>query len=154
MRSLSRKKAHRKSLLRNLATSLVLYERIKTTVAKAKEVKPLVEHLINFAQKNASKKPLAARRRLQSFFFDENATKKVLEELAPRYQEKKSGFIKIYKLGPRIGDKAEICLLELEKIKVQPEEGQDAKRAKKESKPKDENRKSKKAAKTKDTAAK
>ena len=66
MRALSRKKAYRKSTLRNLATSLVLYERIKTTTAKAKELKPVVEHLITIAKKN----DLNARRRLMQYLFD------------------------------------------------------------------------------------
>lgn len=115
MRALSRKNAPRKSLLRNLATSLVLYEKITTTTAKAKEVKPLVEHLINQAKSN----DLNARRRLLSVFFDENATKKVLEVLVPRYKDQKSGFVKIYKLGARLGDGAEQSVLEFKKVKIE-----------------------------------
>jgi len=114
MRALSRKTANRKSMLRNLATSLVLYERIKTTTAKAKEVKPMVEHLLSVAKKN----DLTARRRLLSFFFDENATKKAFEVLVPRYKDVQSGFIKTYKLGPRLGDAAEMTILELKKVEA------------------------------------
>ena len=112
MRALSRKKPYRKSLLRNLATSLVLYERITTTTAKAKETKPIVERLINRSKSG----DLAARRRLLAYFFDEKATKKVLEVLVPRYKNKKSGFIRIYKLGTRLGDGAEESILELDKV--------------------------------------
>ena len=101
-------------MLRNLATSLVLYERIKTTTAKAKEVKPMVEHLLSVAKKN----DLTARRRLLSFFFDENATKKAFEVLVPRYKDVQSGFIKTYKLGPRLGDAAEMTILELKKVEA------------------------------------
>lgn len=111
MRSLSRKTAYRRSTLRNLATSLVLYERITTTEAKAKEVKPVVEHLIN----KARKADLTARRSLLAYFFDENATRKVLEVLIPRYKKINTGFIKSYKLSPRLGDGARMMILELNK---------------------------------------
>lgn len=121
MRSLSRKKAHRQSMLRNLATSLILYERIETTTAKAKEVKPIVEHLIKLARKN----DLTSRRRLFSFLLDENAVRKVFEVYVPSYKSKKSGFIKVYKKGLRKGDAAEISILELEKIKEEEKEKKD-----------------------------
>lgn len=111
MRALSRKNAYRKSLLRNLATSLVLYERITTTTAKAKETKSVVERLINRSKTG----DLAARRRLLAYLFDEKATKKVLEVLVPRYKNKKSGFVRIYKLGARLGDGAEESILELDR---------------------------------------
>jgi large subunit ribosomal protein L17 len=111
MRALSRKNAYRKSLLRNLSTSLVLYERITTTTAKAKETKSVVERLINRSKTG----DLAARRRLLAYLFDEKATKKVLEVLVPRYKNKKSGFVRIYKLSTRLGDGAEESILELDK---------------------------------------
>ena len=113
MRALSRKKAYRKSTLRNLTTSLILYERIKTTTAKAKELKPVAEHLINAARSQ----DLTARRQLLSFLFDENAVKKVLEVLVPRFKSIKSGFIKTYKLGQRFGDNAEMSIIEFVKVK-------------------------------------
>jgi len=112
MRALSRKTASRKSLLRNLATSLVLYERIQTTEAKAKEVKSVVEHLLYLAKKN----DLASRRRMLGYFFDKNATKKVLEVLLPRYDKLSSGFIKTYRKGKRLGDGAMIMILEFKKM--------------------------------------
>lgn len=114
MRALSRKNAYRKSLLRNLATSLVLYERITTTTAKAKETKSVVERLINRSKTG----DLAARRRLLAYLFDEKATKKVMEVLVPRYKNKKSGFVRIYKLGTRLGDGAEESILELDKAPI------------------------------------
>lgn len=123
MRSLSRKKAHRTSTLRNLATSLILYERITTTTAKAKEVKPIVEHLINYAKKN----DLNGRRKLLSYLFDENATKKVMEDLIVRYKDIPSGFIRTYKAGTRLGDNAEVTIIELAKNKIsKPIEEKDA----------------------------
>ena len=114
MRALSRKIANRKSTLRNLATSLVLYERITTTVAKAKELKPVVEHLIN----KARPMDLSSRRRLLAYLFDENATKKVLEILVPRFKDTPTGFIKSYRLRRRLGDGAEMMILEFQKEEV------------------------------------
>lgn len=111
MSQLSRKFANRKSVLRNLATSMVLYEQIKTTQAKAKEIKPIVERLVNLAKKN----DLSARRVMLGYLFDENATKKVFEVLAPRYKDIKSGFIKTYKVGHRLGDSAPMMILKFDK---------------------------------------
>ena len=108
MRALSRKYANRKSTLRNLATSLVLYERIKTTTAKAKEVKPIVERLISIAKKN----DLVARRRLMAYLFDENAVKKMFEVIVPRFKKINSGFVKTYRLGARLGDGADMMIAE------------------------------------------
>jgi large subunit ribosomal protein L17 len=147
MRALSRKKANRTSTLRNLATSLILYEKIKTTQAKAKEVKPVVEHLINSARKN----DLAARRRLLGYLFDKNATKKVFEVILPRYKNVKTGFMKEYKLGPRLGDGAEMVILELlEGAKIEEK----AENARKDSKSKTEDSKKAKTASPRKTTAK
>jgi len=88
---------------------LVLYEEIKTTQAKAKALKPVVERLIVLAKRN----DLTARRRLDGFFFDKNATKKILEVLVPRYKKIKSGFIKTFRLAPRVGDNAQMILMQL-----------------------------------------
>lgn len=114
MREFSRKKAHRDHLLRNLATSLVLYERIDTTLAKAKEVKGVVDKLIARALKN----DLNAIKMLNGVFFDRNATKKMIEELVPRYKNRKSGFIRSYHLKNRPGDNSEMIRLELVDHKV------------------------------------
>ena len=76
----------------------------------------MVEKLINRSKTG----DLAARRRLLAYLFDKNATKKVLDVLVPRYKNKKSGFVRIYKLGTRLGDGAEECLLELDKAPVAP----------------------------------
>jgi len=113
-KSLSRKDNHRKSLLRNLATSLVLYEEIRTTATKAKEVKPIVEHLINIAKKN----DLVSRRRLLGYFFDKKAVQKIFEVLVPKYA-KETSFVKLYKIGPRLGDRAEMVILKFEKVKTE-----------------------------------
>lgn len=120
MNSLSRKKANRTSLIRNLATSLILYERITTSKAKAKELKPVIEHLIVIAKKN----DLNSRRKLLGFLFDENAVKKTFEVLVPRYEKLSSGFIKTYNIGRRLGDGSEQTILELRKFEIKKEEGQ------------------------------
>lgn len=123
MRALSRKKANRSSLLRNLATSLVLYERIKTTTPKAKELRPIIERLMSVAQKN----DLTARRRMLQYFFDEKAVKKTFEVLVPRFKNIKSGFIKTYKIGPRLGDGADMTIVEFVKGEIKEEKVVDIK---------------------------
>ena len=105
--------------MRNLTTSLLLYEEIKTTRAKAKEVMPIVERILQIAI--ASKDTLFVRRRLLGYLFDENAVKKVFEVFVPRYKNIKSGFIKMYRIGPRAGDSAEIVILRMVKGKEEEE---------------------------------
>lgn len=114
MRTLSRKRANRSSLIRNLATSLILYESMETTLAKAKEVKSYVDALMPKAQAG----DLNAIKYLNSVLFDKNAVAKVLKELVPRYVERKSGFVKIYKTGNRLGDNAPTARVELVDKKV------------------------------------
>lgn len=117
-RKLSRKKDHREHMIRNLATSLVLYEYLNTTEAKSKEVKSYLENILA-KSKNAD---LNTRRSLLSVFFDRNATKKIIDELIPRYAERKSGFIRSYHLENRLGDNAPMMRLELVDKKVFVEE--------------------------------
>lgn len=114
MRTLSRKKAHRTSLIRNLVTSLVLYESMETTLAKAKEVKTFIDTMIPRAKKG----DLNATRYLNSVLFDKNAVKKVVDELVPRYTDRSSGFVRIYKTGFRLGDMAPKARIELIDKKV------------------------------------
>ena len=108
---LDRKKAPRKALLRGLATSIILYEKIKTTEAKAKAVKPIVEKLVTTAKKN----DLTTRRKLLSVLYHKNAVNKALEVLGPRYQDRPGGYTRIVKLGKRQGDGAEIVQIEFVK---------------------------------------
>jgi len=108
-RKLSRKSAPRKALLRGLATSVILYERIKTTHAKAKEVQPIVEKLITSAKKG----DLAAIRSLTSYLYGENTVQKLVTEIAPIYKDRKGGYTRIIKLGNRPGDNAPVAILEL-----------------------------------------
>ncbi len=106
---MDRKKQPRQALLRNLAVSLILYEKVKTTEAKAKAVKPLVEKLITKGKENT----LANRRYLMKYLYVENAVKKVLEVLGPKYKERQGGYTRIVKLGRRQGDGAPVVQLEL-----------------------------------------
>ena|SRR3989338_1769456 len=105
---LGREKAPREAMLRNLAASLVLYEKIKTTSAKAKAIRPIVERLIT----DGKISNLTVRRKLLSFFYTEQPVKKVLEVLSPRYQERAGGYTRITKIGPRQNDGAEMVQIE------------------------------------------
>ncbi|MBA7492607.1 hypothetical protein ES702_03157 [subsurface metagenome] len=122
---LGRTKSHKDLMLRNLATSVVLYEKIKTTPAKAKAVRPLVEKMINLGKR----KDFSAQKKLYSFFPDKNAVKKILEDLIPKLKDRKSGYLRITRLGFRAGDAAPQVLVELllpepkisKKPKIEPE---------------------------------
>jgi large subunit ribosomal protein L17 len=107
---LGRDSAHRKALLANLSKELIEHERIETTVAKAKAVKPEVEKLITLARRG----DLHARRQaLSALNQDKFAVYKLFEEIAPRYTERPGGYTRIMKLGPRKSDATEMALLEL-----------------------------------------
>ena len=107
-RKFGRKRDQRKAFLKALATALILREKIKTTEARAKEIKPLVEKLITRAQKNN-----LASRKLLSKFLAAQSVKKLCDEIAPRYKERKGGYTRIVKLGLRKGDGAKMAIIEL-----------------------------------------
>lgn len=107
-RKFSRRRGSRVALLKNLVRSFFEHGKIKTTEAKAKEIKPMIDKLINSAKKG----DLSSRRRIMAVLANEKLTKKVLE-LGAKYKEKNSGFSRIYKLGPRRGDSASLVILEL-----------------------------------------
>jgi large subunit ribosomal protein L17 len=107
---LSRSASHRKALLMNLSKEVIEHERIKTTEAKAKAVKPEVEKLITLARRG----DLHARRQaLSALGQDKFTVYKLFEEIAPRYAERPGGYTRILKLGPRRSDSTEMVLLEL-----------------------------------------
>lgn len=108
-RKLGRTAAPRKALLRNLATSIILYEKVKTTKAKAKEVQPIVEKLITLAKKG----DLQATKRLFGFLLDDKAAIKLKTELAPVYKNRKGGYTRVLNLGFRDGDGAKEAMIEL-----------------------------------------
>jgi large subunit ribosomal protein L17 len=107
---LSRSASHRRSLLRNLAKEVIDHERIKTTEAKAKAVKPELEKLITLAKRG----DLHARREaLSALGQDKFVVYKLFEEVAPRYADRPGGYTRILKLGPRRSDSTEMVYLEL-----------------------------------------
>ena len=107
---LSRDAAHRKALFQNLSKELIEHERIRTTQAKAKAVKPEVEKLITLAKRGN----LHARRQaLSALGQDKFTVYKLFEEVAPRYAQRNGGYTRIVKLGPRRSDSAEMVFLEL-----------------------------------------
>ncbi|MFA5185582.1 MAG: 50S ribosomal protein L17 [Patescibacteria group bacterium] len=110
-KTLDRKRGPRVAMLRNLATSLVLYEQMNTTLAKAKAIRPIVEKLITTGRT----KTLTSRRQLARVLNVESAVNKVLEELGPRYAKRPGGYTRIIKLGTRQGDGAEIAQIQLVK---------------------------------------
>ena len=107
---LSRSASHRKALKMNLCREVIDHERIETTTAKAKAVKPEVERLITLAKRG----DLHARRQaLSALGQDKFMVYKLFEEIAPRYAERPGGYTRILKLGPRPSDATEMALLEL-----------------------------------------
>ncbi|HBK34445.1 MAG: 50S ribosomal protein L17 [Candidatus Uhrbacteria bacterium GW2011_GWE2_40_58] len=106
---LDRKKAPREAMLRNLATSVILYEKVKTTEAKAKAVRPLVERAITTGKVNS----LASRRQLMKFFYTEYPVNKLLEVIGPRYQDRQGGYTRTVKIGHRLNDGADMVQIEL-----------------------------------------
>jgi len=107
---LSRDSAHRKALLMNLSREIIDHERIKTTQAKAKAVKPELERLITLAKKGDHHSRRLAMARLGQ---DKGVVYKLFEEIAPRYAERPGGYLRISKLGPRRSDATEMVVLEL-----------------------------------------
>jgi len=98
------------SILRNLATSVVLYEKVKTTQLRATRMKSILEKLITTAKKNT---PHNALRALNAYLLDTKASDKMVRELLPRFKDRTSGFVRLTKLGFRAGDAAEMVQIEL-----------------------------------------
>ena len=108
-KKLSRNSAQRKALLRSLVTSFLEKERINTTLAKAKAVKPLAEKLITLAKKNS----LHTRRKVLRFVYKKDVVKKLFEDIGPRFTERPGGYTRIIKTGLRVGDGAQQAIIEL-----------------------------------------
>jgi large subunit ribosomal protein L17 len=101
---------HREALLRNLATSVILFEKVKTTKARAKQVQPIVEKLITKAK---TKETVEAIRQIGKVVLDEKASRKLLEVLKNRYKDRPGGYTRLVKLGHRAGDAAEMVQIQL-----------------------------------------
>jgi large subunit ribosomal protein L17 len=122
-KQLSRSMEHRKALLRNLVTALFQYERIHTSVAKAKEARRLAERLITRAKRG----DLHARRHVARFVYRETVTKKLFDTIAPWYAERPGGYTRIVRIGKRRpGDNSEVAFLEL--VKSPEQKAEDKKR--------------------------
>lgn len=116
---LGRKTAARKALFRDLVTDIIINERIETTEAKAKQIRPIVEKMISLGKRG----DLHARRQAAAFVRKEvaneetgqDAIQKLFDEIAPRYKDRQGGYTRIIKLGPRRGDGAPMAIIELVK---------------------------------------
>jgi large subunit ribosomal protein L17 len=116
-RKLGRTSAQRKALLRDLATDLIINERIETTEARAKELRSVIEKMITLGKRG----DLHARRQAAAFIRNEvannetgqDALQKLFSDIAPRYQDRQGGYTRIMKLGPRRGDGAPMVIIEL-----------------------------------------
>jgi len=122
-------------LLRNLATALFERERIRTTLMKAKELRPYAERLITQAKRDDDR--LHARRLVAREIHDVTVVKKLFDDLGPRYATRPGGYTRILRLGPRRGDAAEMAIVELLGSEYQPEKKEDkGKKTETEAKPK------------------
>ncbi|MDD5723368.1 MAG: 50S ribosomal protein L17 [Syntrophales bacterium] len=108
-RRLGRTSSHRKAMMRNLVTSLLEHEKIVTTDAKAKELRGVADRMITLGKRGT----LHARRQALSFIRDNRVTKKVFEELSPRYSGRMGGYTRVIKVGTRDGDNALLSVIEL-----------------------------------------
>ncbi|MCX6116582.1 MAG: 50S ribosomal protein L17 [Proteobacteria bacterium] len=107
-RKLGRRTPHRRAMLRNMATSLVLHERIDTTVQRAKEIRSLVEKMVTLGKRG----DLHARRSAASYLFDDSAVSKLFGDLASRFKTRTGGYTRILRRGVRVGDSAELATIE------------------------------------------
>jgi len=132
-RQLSRNSSHRHAMLRNMATSLLRHETIRTTVPKAKELRRVVEPLITLAKADS----LAKRRMAYSRLRDEGVVEKLFTDLGPRFKARAGGYTRILKMEPRPGDSADMALMQLVEsaaVPAEKTEGSKAAKAPKKSK--------------------
>ena len=108
-RKLGRNSSNRKALFRSILTSFFKYGRLESIITKAKDVAKQSAQLITLAKRN----DLHARRQVLAVLVDETVTKKLFEEIAPKYEGRQGGFTRIYRVGPRRGDAAEMAIIEL-----------------------------------------
>ena len=108
-RKLGRPTDQRRAKLRNLTTALLEHGRIETTVTRAKEVRKMAERMITLGKRGN----LHARRQALAYVTKESVVVKIFDEIAPKYEERPGGYTRIYKMGPRRGDAAEMAVIEL-----------------------------------------
>src|SRR5580692_1665513 len=141
-RQLSRNSSHRHALMRNMATSLLRHETIRTTVPKAKELRRVVEPLITLAKIDS----LAKRRLAFSRLRDDAVVEKLFADLGPRFKARAGGYTRILKMEPRPGDNADMALMQLTESAVVATEKKEDKKAAKASKAEPKKTKAKKGA--------
>ena len=107
--NLGRKSAHRKSMLSNMAVSLIMNKRIKTTTAKAKALRGFIEPILTTSKEDTTN----SRRLVFNYLQDKNAVTELFKEVSPKIADRPGGYTRILKLGTRLGDAAEICYIEL-----------------------------------------
>ncbi len=135
-RKLGRKTPHRISMFRNLVTSLLDKERIRTTLPRAKEIRPIAERIITLGKRES----LHARRQALAFVRDPAVVSKLFKDLAPRFAQRNGGYTRIVRLGFREGDGAQMAILELigsgyKAPKAEDKKGKKGKKAAKEAPP-------------------
>jgi large subunit ribosomal protein L17 len=108
-RKLGRPTDQRRAMLRNLVTSFLKNGKMETTVTRAKETRALAEKMISLAKRG----DLHARRQVLAFVTEEDVVKNLFDNIAPKYAERNGGYTRMYKIGPRRGDGAELVILEL-----------------------------------------
>lgn len=148
-RQLSRNASHRHAMLRNMATSLLRHETIRTTVPKAKELRRVVEPLITLAKVDS----IGLRRLAYARLRDQNVVEKLFADLGPRFKARAGGYTRILKMEPRPGDSADMALVQLTESAVVAAEKKEDKKAAKASKAEPKKTKGKKAAPADESAA-
>ena len=108
-RKLGRPTDQRRAMLRNLTTSLLEHGRIETTVTRAKEVKRMAAKMVTWGKRG----DLHARRQALAYITKDDVVKSLFDEIAPKYAERQGGYTRIYRVGPRRGDGAEMAVIEL-----------------------------------------
>ena len=136
---LGRQPAHRRATLRNLVTNVIEKERITTTIRRAKATRPLVERMITLGKRDS----LHTRRQAAAFLMTPLATKKLFEDIAPRFADRAGGYTRIIHAGFRIGDGAQLAILELLGSKLKKKDKKEKKKPEAESEEVSEKREAK-----------
>jgi len=124
-RPLGRNGSHRRALFRNLVTSFLRYERVETTDAKAKEIRPIVEKMITLGKRG----DLHAIRQVNAFLFDRTVVTHLFNEIAPRFSDQNGGYLRLTKTRIRKGDAAQMTVIELTKKETVVEETKETKKS-------------------------
>ena len=122
---LGRNPAHRRATLRNLVTNVIEKERITTTITRAKAARPVVEKIITLGKGDS----LHTRRQAASYLLSPDATRKLFEDIAPRFADRSGGYTRIIHAGFRIGDGAQLAILELLGSKLKKKEKKEKQKA-------------------------